>query len=74
MLATHALGFGCAWKTGDAAYDPEVKAAFGLEPHDAIVGFMYLGTKPKPLPPSAPVNPQDYVIRWSGAQEQGVAQ
>lgn len=44
MLAALALGFNSMWKTGAAAYDEPVKAAFGLEPKDAIVGFMYLGT------------------------------
>jgi nitroreductase len=44
MLAAHALGFNSMWKTGAPAYDETVKAALGLEPKDAIVGFMYLGT------------------------------
>ncbi len=44
MLAAHALGFGSMWKTGGPAYDEQVKAAFGLQAKDAIVGFMYLGT------------------------------
>ena len=34
------------WKTGAAAYDDDaVKQALGFEPHDAIVGFLYLGTE-----------------------------
>jgi len=44
MLAAHALGFNSMWKTSAPAYDDEVKVALGLEPKDAIVGFMYLGT------------------------------
>jgi nitroreductase len=44
MLAASALGFGAMWKTGGAAYDPEVKTALGLASTDAIVGFLYLGT------------------------------
>jgi nitroreductase len=44
MLAAQALGFNSMWKTGGPAYDDEVKAAFGLEAKDVIVGFMYLGT------------------------------
>ena len=46
MLAAVALGFNAMWKTGGAAYDASVKAALGLEPADAIVGFLYLGTEP----------------------------
>jgi len=48
MLAAAALGFGAMWKTGGAAYDPEVRAGLGLEPEDAIVGFLYLGTEAQP--------------------------
>jgi nitroreductase len=64
MLAAHALGFNSMWKTGAPAYDDEVKVALGLEPKDAIVGFMYLGTdasKPDTTPrPSW----HDLVRRW----------
>jgi nitroreductase len=45
MLAAFALGFNAMWKTGGAAYDATVKAALGLEPADAIVGFLYFGTE-----------------------------
>ena len=44
MLAAAALGFNSMWKTGDPAYDEQVKIALGLEAQDSIVGFMYLGT------------------------------
>src|SRR5262249_26291453 len=53
MLAAYAQGFNAMWKTGDAAYDDEVKRALGLEPKDSIVGFMYVGTEdgePSTLP------------------------
>lgn len=48
MLAAFALGFNAMWKTGSAAYDPAVKHALGLEPTDAIVGFLYIGTEASP--------------------------
>jgi len=44
LHAARALGFNGVWKTGAAAYDSQVKAALGLEPKDAIVGFLYMGT------------------------------
>jgi nitroreductase len=55
MLAACALGFNSMWKTGAAAYDDEVKSGLGLEPGDAIVGFMYLGSEPgtQTAPPAA---------------------
>ena len=43
LLALHALGFVAAWKTGEAAYDPEVKRALGFAADDHLVGFIYTG-------------------------------
>jgi nitroreductase len=47
FLAAHDLGYGVMWKTGAAAYDPDVKAVVGLKPSDHIVGIMHLGTRLK---------------------------
>jgi nitroreductase len=44
FLAAHDLGYGVMWKTGAAAYDPDVKATVGLQPHDHIVAIMHVGT------------------------------
>ncbi|HSV83353.1 MAG TPA: nitroreductase [Ramlibacter sp.] len=65
LLAAGALGFGSAWKTGDAAYDEHVKAAFGLRPADAIVGFIYLGQpeRPQPRPTSSDVS--EVLSEWT---------
>jgi len=46
-LTAHALGYGVMWKTGPAAYDPEVKAVVGLKPGDHIVAILHLGTRLK---------------------------
>lgn len=43
LLALHALGFAAAWKTGEAAYDPEVKKSLGFSAEDHLVGFVYAG-------------------------------
>lgn len=55
VLAFHAMGFGCQWKTGPASYDSQIKAVLGLHPADHIVGFFHIGTiaeagLPKPEP------------------------
>lgn len=66
MLAVHALGFGAMWRTGAPAYDPGVKQALGLDPNDAIIGFIYIGTRvggASPLP--RPVV-EDFVTFWRG--------
>jgi nitroreductase len=43
LLALHALGYAAAWKTGEAAYDTEVKKSLGLAADDHVVGFVYTG-------------------------------
>ena len=44
LVAATALGYGSMWRTGDVAYDPRIKRALGLSEHDAVVGYVYLGT------------------------------
>jgi nitroreductase len=43
-LAATALGYAAMWRTGDPAFDDNVKRAVGVDAHDAIVGFIYIGT------------------------------
>jgi nitroreductase len=47
FLAAHDLGYGVMWKTGAAAYDPDVKAVVGLKDHDHIVAIIHVGTRLK---------------------------
>ena len=54
VLACHALGFGAFWRTGAPAYDDEVKTAVGLTEHDALIGFLYIGTVVVPGKSKAP--------------------
>lgn len=65
LLAATAMGWGSMWRTGDAAYDPTVKATLGLGEQDAIVAFLYLGTPPEGLSPD-PHRPDlaDLVHYW----------
>ena len=43
LLAAHDMGLAAQWRTGDAAYDPAVKAFFGLSSEDHLAGFIYVG-------------------------------
>ncbi|WP_127489450.1 nitroreductase family protein [Paenibacillus ehimensis] len=43
LLMAHALGLGAIWRTGEPAYHPRMKQAFGLGEADAIVGLVYVG-------------------------------
>ena len=66
VLAAKALGFGAMWKTGDAAYDPAVKAAFGLTQDDEIMGFVYIGTDVGGISPIPRPDAAKFVSVWQG--------
>ncbi|MCA2015476.1 NAD(P)H nitroreductase [Vibrio tritonius] len=44
QMAAVAQGFQGIWRSGNWMFHPEVRAAFGVEGEDEIVGFLYLGT------------------------------
>jgi nitroreductase len=52
-LAGQAKGFGSVMLTGDNAYDPTVKAFFGLKEDDGIIAFLYMGTPAAATPPKS---------------------
>jgi nitroreductase len=62
LLAAHALGLGAMWRTGDAAFDPEVKAALGLAPDQHLVGFIYVGYPLAELPPPSRPGAEDRTV------------
>ena len=43
LLVGEEEGLACMWRTGDAAYDPEVKRWLGIDERDAIVSIIYVG-------------------------------
>jgi nitroreductase len=49
LLAARALGIGAMWRTGPSAYEPDVKAFFGLQPEQHLIGFVYIGWPEKEL-------------------------
>ncbi len=65
LLAAHDQGLGARWRTGDSAYDPEVKQFFGLTEEDHLVGFVYVGYPDQPAQPrDRPLNPG--IVQWRG--------
>lgn len=66
MLAAHALGYGAMWKTGAPAYDSLTKQALGLAPEDAIIGFLYIGTRLDTGATMARPDVRDFVSVWEG--------
>jgi nitroreductase len=64
LLAAEACGYAGIWRTGDAAFDPAVMAALGLETNEEIIGFIYLGSREgagKTLPA---LSPADFLSSW----------
>jgi nitroreductase len=69
LLALHARGFAGMWRTGEPAYDDDVKRALGLAPTDAIVGFVYAGTPTQPTPMLKRASPEAICQEWTGHAE-----
>ncbi len=65
LLALHGLGYAAAWKTGEAAYDPEVKTALGLAAEDHIVALVYTGSGDgATFAPGKPASVQDALVNF----------
>lgn len=65
QLAADAQGFGSIWRTGELAFNPDVKAAFELGKDDEIVGFLYVGTPENAARVRTPKSIDDYCKVWS---------
>lgn len=68
LLVAEELGLAAMWRTGDAAYDPHVKAWLGLTPEDAIVAIVYLGYPAIPYTERHPT-PAEEKTAWLGWEE-----
>jgi nitroreductase len=67
LLALHALGYVAAWKTGEAAYDTEVKKSLRLAADDHIVGFIYAGgSAGATFAAGKPASVQDVMLDFPG--------
>lgn len=44
LIAAYAQGVGAMWRTGSMAYHRVVMAGLGLEAHEKIIAFVYLGS------------------------------
>jgi len=47
QMAAFSLGYGAIWRTGDLAYNSDVKQSLELDANDEIVGFLYVGSPVK---------------------------
>jgi nitroreductase len=63
--AAFALGLGAVWRTGDMAYDPQIKKALGLEINEELIGYVYIGTPSVPAHLPREQNPEEFFSYWS---------
>jgi nitroreductase len=68
LLTAEELGLAAMWRTGDAAYDPRVKAWLGLKAEDHIVAILYLGYPAIPRTERIP-QPASSKTTWLGWEE-----
>jgi nitroreductase len=67
LLGLHNFGYAAAWKTGEAAYDPEVKKSLGFAVDDHLVAFIYAGGGLGALfTPGKPASLQDAMLEFPG--------
>jgi nitroreductase len=64
LHAAHALGYAGGWLTGWAAYDDQVRDAFG-GPDERIAGFLFLGTPGAALSERPRPDYDDVVSVWA---------
>lgn len=68
LLVAEEMGLAAMWRTGDAAYDPRIKAWLGLAPEDHVVSFLYLGFPSIPHLERHPTSFEEKTI-WLGWEE-----
>lgn len=61
QMAAFSLGYGAMWRTGAFSYHGQVKQDLNIKANDQIVGFLYLGSIGKALPPKPVKDYQHYV-------------
>lgn len=64
LLAAEALGYAGIWRTGAAAFDPQVMTGLGLDATEEITGFLYLGSRDGPAKNLPNLDPEDFVRHW----------
>ena len=64
LLAAEALGYAGIWRTGSFARNPRVSVALGLQDHEEIVGFLYLGSRDGAAKSLPEREPSQYVRHW----------
>lgn len=61
QMAAQAQGYNGIWRTGPAAENHVIRQELGIQDHEAITGFLYLGTPKVEVPLKATPAVEDYV-------------
>ena len=64
ISAAFALEIGAYWRTGALTDHGVVRAGLGLQENEAIVGFVYLGTREAPLKALPELRTADFFQSW----------
>jgi len=64
LVAAHAQGLGCVWRTGDLAYDPVVRSGLGLTSSETIAAFLYVGHPAGELKRVPELDYRDFFSAW----------
>lgn len=67
LLAAQAMGLGAFWRSGDFCQNSAVARGLGLQVHEKLIGFMYLGTPCQPARSSAAPAHESFVSNWPPA-------
>jgi len=65
LNAAYGLGLGAIWRTGELAYDDIVTDGLGLESHEQLIGFLYLGTPRAGFRDAPAYDWQKHIKQWS---------
>lgn len=65
LLMIKALGYGAIWRTGTITGSPVLKQSFGLDEHDIIVGFVYIGSLSREIPERARISVDGFLNAWN---------
>lgn len=63
IQAAYAMGVGAMWRTGDITHDSLVRSGLGVQAHEEIIGFVYMGT-PTKLKETPSVDTSSWVSQW----------
>ena len=66
LLSLQSIGYNGIWRTGPMAEHAFVKAGLGIQAHESLVGFLYIGTPKGELKPVPELHTADYFHEWTG--------